>query len=66
VKPSEFTIRHNMVIYDNVTAFYNWRGSEIAGVELYNQAIADTHRQLFEMLWNAAKPVDDLRGDILE
>ena len=59
---SVFTITHSVVIYDDVTAYYNWKDGEIFGVEMYNQQIADSQRQFFEMLWLQATEVDDLKG----
>jgi len=50
-----FAITHGMVVYDNVTAYFNWKDSEIFGVEIYNQEIADTQRQLFNLLWDKAR-----------
>lgn len=59
---SVFTITHSVVIYDDVTAYYNWKDGEIFGVEMHNQQIADSQRQFFEMLWNQGVLVDDLKG----
>ncbi len=59
---SVFLITHSVVIYDNVTSYYNWKDGEVFGVEMYNQEIADSQRQFFERLWNEALPVDDLKG----
>jgi len=53
-----FAISHNTIIYDDVVGFYNWHAGEVFGIEIYNQEIADEHRQLFEMLWDKAKPLD--------
>ncbi|OGG03097.1 hypothetical protein A2W14_04475 [Candidatus Gottesmanbacteria bacterium RBG_16_37_8] len=49
-------ITHQMDIYDNVLAIYNWHEGEIFGVEIYNQKVADLHKQLFEIVWQLAKP----------
>jgi len=48
---SAFAITHSSVTYDDVVAYYNWKDGEIFGLEIYNQEIADSQRQLFEMLW---------------
>ena len=55
-----FTIRHDTVIYDNVTSYYNWKDGEIFGIEIYNQEIADSQRQLFNLLWQQAKDMPKL------
>jgi hypothetical protein len=46
-----FPITHSVIVYDSVVAYYNWKDGEVFGIEIYNQEIADTQRQLFEMLW---------------
>lgn len=58
IAPNVFTISHNTIIYDDVVGFYNWHSGEVFGIEVYNQEIANEHRQLFEMLWNKATPLD--------
>ncbi len=59
---SVLPINHSTVIYDDVIAYYNWVNGKVFGIELYNQEIADHQRQLFELLWEKARPVDDLKG----
>lgn len=54
-----FLITHSTVIYEDVTAYYNWKDGEIFGIEIRNQEIADAQRQFFEMLWNLGVPFDD-------
>lgn len=49
-------LAYSTVIYDDVTSYYNWNGSEIFGVEIYNPEVADFQRQIFEMLWKQAQP----------
>ncbi|HSX15255.1 MAG TPA: helix-turn-helix domain-containing protein [Candidatus Saccharimonadales bacterium] len=60
--PTTYPITHSVVVYDNVVAYYNWKDGEIFGIEMINQEIADAQRRVFEMLWDKAKPVDDLKG----
>jgi len=55
-----FPITHSVVIYGNVVAYYNWKGSEVFGVEIYSQEIADSQRLFFEMLWGRSVSVDGL------
>lgn len=50
-------ITHSMVTYDDVVAYYNWKDGEVFGLEIHNQEIADTQRNLFEMLWKQGKPI---------
>jgi hypothetical protein len=57
IRPDVFTITHSVFVYDDVTAYYNWKDEEIFGIEVYNKDIAGTQRQLFELLWRSAKPL---------
>lgn len=54
-------INHQMDIYNNVVAIYNWHEGEIFGVEIYNEKVAALHKQLFEIVWNVAIPEKRLR-----
>lgn len=56
ISPSIFKIGDNCDIYDNVTAYFQYKDGEMFGIEIYNQDIADTQLQLFEMLWAKSKP----------
>lgn len=56
-----FPITHSVVVYDDITSYYNWKDGEIFGIEIYNQQIADAQRQFFEMLWTQGRPIDDLK-----
>jgi sugar-specific transcriptional regulator TrmB len=51
-----FDIQHGMIVYDNVVAYFNWKDHEIFGVEIYNEEIAGSQRQLFALLWDKATP----------
>lgn len=59
VPESVFPITHSTVIYDDVTAYYNWKDGEIFGMEIHNPHIADAQRQYFEMLWTMGQDFDD-------
>jgi hypothetical protein len=54
--PSIFRITHACDIYDDVTAYYHWRDGEIFGLEIHNKEIADSQRQLFEILFERSTP----------
>lgn len=49
-----FSITQNIVIYDDVVAYFNWNEKDIFGVEIHDSAIAQTQRQFFELLWQSA------------
>ncbi|HTH71911.1 MAG TPA: helix-turn-helix domain-containing protein [Candidatus Pristimantibacillus sp.] len=56
IPDSVFRLTHLCDIYDNVVVYYHWKNGEVFGLEIYNQEIADTQRQFFEMLWPKSKP----------
>lgn len=57
VSPALFKISHNTIMYDNVVGHFNWQDDEIYGVEIHNADIANSQRQLFELLWKQARPL---------
>ncbi len=61
-----FPVTHSMVIYDDVTSYYNWKNGEILGIEIHNQEIADAQRHFFEMLWVQGLPIDNLKFKLKE
>jgi sugar-specific transcriptional regulator TrmB len=56
LSPKILDINHQMDIYNNVVAIYNWHDGEIFGVEIYNQKVATMQKQIFEVLWKLGKP----------
>lgn len=54
--PEIFKITHSCDIYDNVTAYYHWEDEEVFGLEIHNKQIADSQRQIFELLWRQSVP----------
>ena len=53
-------IDQNIDVYNNVVAYYHWQGDETFGVEIYNQRVADFHKQMYDIIWKMAKSVPDL------
>ncbi len=43
-----------MVIYDDTVAYFTWNHKDMFGVEIHHPAVAQTQRQFFKLLWNAA------------
>jgi len=62
VDDAVFPIAHSMIVYDNVTAYYNWKDGEVFGIEITNEEIAHSQRAFFNLLWDTARPVDDIKG----
>lgn len=56
IPPEIFDITHQLDIYNDVLAIFNWYQGEVFGVEIHNQKIADSQKQIFEMFWQLAKP----------
>lgn len=52
-----FPITLNTVIYGDIVSYFNWKDGEVFGIEIYNKQIADSQRQLFELLWAQAQPL---------
>jgi len=48
-------ICHQLDIYNDTVAFYNWHQGEIFGVEIINAKVAAFQRSLFNLVWNQAK-----------
>jgi sugar-specific transcriptional regulator TrmB len=48
-------IDHQVDIYNDVVAYYNWYEGEVFGVEIYNKKIARMQKQIFEILWRFGK-----------
>ena len=59
------TSRQNIDVYNNVVAYYHWQGDETFGVEIYNDRVAEFHKQMHNVLWKMAKatPHFDRAGD---
>lgn len=66
MSPEVFPITHSMVVYNNVLAYYTWKGNEIFGLEVHNEQMATMQRRVFEILWSQAAPTNDLTGQPLQ
>jgi hypothetical protein len=42
-------------IYNDVTAYYNWVGKDIYGIEIYSSEISESERQMFNLLWQQSR-----------
>jgi len=50
-------ITHQIDIYDDCLAIYNWYEGETFGVEIHNEKVARLQKQIFELVWKQASPV---------
>ncbi|MFH1280829.1 MAG: helix-turn-helix domain-containing protein [Candidatus Beckwithbacteria bacterium] len=48
-------IKHDTYIYNDVFAFYHFYQGELFGIEIHNAEIANTQKQIFEVLWKMGK-----------
>lgn len=56
--PSDVSsLPHRTTVYDNVTTYFSWQDGDVFGMEIYNQNVADTQREYFEMLWQKSRPL---------
>lgn len=46
-------IDHQIDIYNNVYAIYNWFEGDVFGVEIYNDKVTNLQKQIFEILWKS-------------
>lgn len=65
VPDSIFAITHSTVIYDDVTAYYNWKDGKVFGIEIHNAEIATAQRTFFELAWQLGVPFDDSQIEAL-
>lgn len=57
IDPEIFTIEFETYIYDNVVGLLNYENDDIFGVEIYSEKLARQQTQLFDLIWNQAKPL---------
>ncbi len=57
---SLLSIRHNTMIYGQVMSFFHHYQNEMFGIEIHNSAIAQSQKQIFEILWQMAKPIEEI------
>lgn len=52
---SMLNLTHQLDIYDDYVAIYNWHEEEVFGVLIKNKKVADLQKQIFDIVWNIAK-----------
>jgi len=57
MKPNVLNIDHQLDIYNDVTAVYNWHEGEVFGMEIHNKKVAHMQRQIFEIVWNVGRDI---------
>ncbi len=56
VPPAVFQLDTWYLTYDNVVAYCHWKDGGVFGTELYNDEVATSQRQLFELVWSKSQP----------
>ena len=56
ISSSLLNLTHQMDIYEDTIAIYNWHEEEIFGVLIKNKKVADFQKQIFDILFEIAKP----------
>jgi len=51
-------IDQNIDIYNDIVAYSYWDGSDMFGLEIKNQRVADMQKQVHDVLWKISKKVD--------
>ncbi len=54
IDPKVLPLNHQMCVYNNTVAIYNWRNDQKVGTEILNKTFADTQRAVFENYWHIA------------
>lgn len=51
-----FIIEDSTVVFNDTIQHFSWREGEVFGVEIINPEMANSKRQLFDLLWEKANP----------
>ncbi len=62
IPPEEILIQFETMIYNNVYCIYEYQDGEIFCVEIYNEALASTQKQIFDLVWSFATPLKKLNS----
>lgn len=57
ISPKKLKIQFETLIYNDVYATYSYQNQEIFCVEIYNQELAAMQKQLFDFIWDQARPL---------
>jgi sugar-specific transcriptional regulator TrmB len=60
IDKSKIEIYHDIMIYNNVVTFYHTINGELFGVEIHNPLIAKMQKQIFAILWDTAKTMQEV------
>src|SRR3989338_5114716 len=55
IDPQILKMDTELAIYNDCTAIYNYKNDQIFCVEIYNQNLANMHKQIFDFMWHYGK-----------
>jgi hypothetical protein len=62
VDPKEVNIQFETMIYNDVYCVYEYQNGTIFCVEIYNEKLAETQKEIFDFIYNTAKPLRKLNS----
>ncbi len=62
ISREEIDIQFETMIYNDVVCMYEYQDNEIFCVEIYNETLAETQKQIFDLVWSFAKPLRKLNS----
>lgn len=60
IDPKIFEIKFEVLVYNNVYCMYSFLDEQIFCVEIYNESLANMQKQIFDFMWQKAKPMKKL------
>jgi hypothetical protein len=63
IDPAKLQIKIECLIYNDVYCMYSYEDHEIFGVEIHNQTLADMQKQIFDLMFESAKPMTILNDE---
>ena len=57
IEKEQLPILFECAIYNNIYSMYDYRQGQLFCVEIYNQALADMQKDIFDLVWKFAKPM---------
>lgn len=62
IHPRQLAIHFEMYIYDDVTTLLDYHSDKPHCIEIHNQALASMQKQIFDIVWKQASPMQHNKG----
>lgn len=62
IDPNDLLIQFQAEVYNDVYCMYEYQDNEIFCVEIYNEKLAEMQKEIFDFVWNIAKPLKKLNS----